>query len=396
MDRITTKIGKVTDMSDKKGNDEGFDFDTDDGEVHGHDEHEHEHDDEGDEFSNAQYDEEEHGGQYDDEDLNEHHDDEDKKSSGEKTNGGLVKKLIKPVIGLAVIGAGGFGYMQYKAHMNASTAPVHAQQHHTIPGNARPPGLPGPPMMHNAPISQANAENNESAPAPLPMHKSISPMGLAGAGALAGAGGALAMNHGDNNDDVPPPIKSHHDDNDMATISPPQPVAPPAPVNSDVDKHLEELIDVTKHMETDLSNKFQSFNDNLSKTSNAITSRLDKTDDNVKVLGDHISSIDTRMNDFDTEIKDLESRVSKPVKETKTGIEHRIHTSFHKPVSAVAGYVLRGVEKGDNPQAAWLQTPTGYEMVRIGDNIKGVGSVKSIHPSGKTWVVETSGGTIHP
>jgi hypothetical protein len=60
------------------------------------------------------------------------------------------------------------------------------------------------------------------------------------------------------------------------------------------------------------------------------------------------------------------------------------------------GYFLRGIARGDKPNAAWIKTPKGFFMANVGQSLEGAGVVKEIRRYGDTWEVVTSQGLIRP
>lgn len=401
--------------NDKEHDDGGFNFDNVESDSFdtSFDEHEHdEHHGQGDEHVEEHYhenfheDEHEQGEHYH-ENGNEHEHENNvedepvskkkKNKKGSSSSSGL-KKFIKPLIGgVALIGCLFVGYNYYKSTLSNSTSMT---PNHLIAHNATPPKIPHNLVANTNMDSGFVPKQNIPGPGPLMMqHPKENP-------AMEQAG----------LQNKPLTENTENTQNLNIPVSGPKPILNPvenvsdAPRNNkddgdEINTHLTELIAVTKNLDTDLSVKFSQMTDKLSETSQAITTRLDKTDDNVSALTTHVNELDTKINGFDKQLKDIQggslqhntitSNVKKDIHVTKRHIEHKNRPVQHKV--DLNGFVVRGVEKGDTPQSAWIQTPSGYQVVHIGEqNVSGMGTIKAIRPKGETWIVETSNGIISP
>jgi archaellum component FlaC len=406
--------------NDREHDDNGFNFDNFESdafengfedssfEEHDHNGHE-EHGEHGDHFHENVHESdheehegngyEEHGehGDHFHENVHEEHDDDKKrkKEKKKKSSSTGIKKFIKPVLGgVIVIGVLFVGYNYYKNTLSNST---NMTPNHIIAHNATPPRIPHNIVAKND--TGINTLPKINIPGPLLMNQKD---GNVSAPLQQASSSDLEKPSMDNelSSSVNKPINTP---NNMANID--EPVHHTKEDGDAINVQLTELIAVTKNLDTDLSGKFSQMTDKLSETSQAITSRLDKTDDNVSALTTHVNELDTKMNSFDKQLKDIqggslqhntiETKNKKDIHVTKKHIEHKNRNIPHK--TNLNGYIVRGVEKGETPQSAWIQTPSGYQVVHIGEhNIPGIGTVNAIHPKGDTWIVETSNGIISP
>ncbi len=215
-----------------------------------------------------------------------------------------------------------------------------------------------------------------------------------------------------------------------------------AQLSPDMERIIRDLDTTTKKLQQTIDDKFNDVNNRIGALSVEINHRLDVTDARINETDKHISSMEEKFNGVNTHFAAVEQRISTLEQNEKAhqqaeadlrqsiqeiqeeiaqkggqvrvphmaqadkqsssppvgGVNHHITTADGSSGngSVLEGYSLRGVARGASPGSAWVKTPIGFFMVKIGQSLGDAGVVKSIKRNGDTWEVVTTAGLIEP
>jgi hypothetical protein len=288
---------------------------------------------------------------------------------------GLVSKLIYPIGGAVILGMAGLGaYSSGLIGGHDAAAPQQVVQQ----PNSQSQGVPVLPIHRKAP-PRIPTLPSATTPASVPTLPSMSGPGAPQQAAFPAAAPG----------DQPP--------GQRAAISLPDAGAGAAsPVAradgpSRVEEAVLKLVGEQEKLNSTLTEGFNRVDSNLAAVKVALTDRLDKTDAKVGEMDGHLGMLDTRIGGVEqrlTALEDSRTRQASPGQRGPAGA---------RPASArIRGFVLRGVARGAAPESAWIETPGGFLLVRVGQHVNGAGTVKEVRRIGATWELVTSDGVIRP
>jgi hypothetical protein len=163
---------------------------------------------------------------------------------------------------------------------------------------------------------------------------------------------------------------------------------------SRVEAAVLKLVGEQEKLNTTLTEGFNRVDNNLTAVKVALTDRLDKTDAKVGEMDGHLGQLDTRIGGVEQRLTALEDSRTRS---GSFGSRGRSGQGAPRPAPArIHGFVLRGVARGAAPESAWVETPGGFLLVKIGQHVNGAGTVKEIRRLESTWELVTSDGVIRP
>ena len=300
-------------------------------------------------------------------------------------------KRFGPILGigaLAVVGAGAWASGMF----DSAPAPVPAAQR----GAVVPPG-PGPrlPQANNAPPT------GQPTP-PAPQQMAQLPTGGPRPGPALPGTTPLQMPPAARTVDMPPaaaPVPASRDDQDEMKAA------------------LKTLIDVSTKLNSTVDTRFNAFDQRLTSVSSGLGTRLDKGDARLDEFGGKVAAEDGRIGSVEARVAALEaSRNAARPQAAATPARDSIPTAgpaarprpsvrmseraerAERPVEArgMHGFALRGVAAGSAPATAWVETPGGFMLVGVGQELNGAGKVTAIRPNGRSWELVTTTGVIRP
>lgn len=320
----------------------------------------------------------------------------------------MLSKLIYPVgaLGLLVVVGAGLMYTGVLGGSHRSAEPTYPPRGPA----ARLPEVTGPgPVLPKETASQSPS---------LPSFAPPSTAHLPGVGAGSAAGGALEM-HPSKTVGSLPPIGFPAGSAQPAMAQGGVPVQNPAAqiqtamnapsAGGDVAGTLKALVASTTALTTSIDTHFHAYDDEEHKLRADVIGRLDKTDANIAAIGQHETSEDARLAADEQRIAALEgdhASHGRPAHADKapaprpaasrTQHAQESHASHVVQHGSLEGFALRGIAAGKSPASAYIKTPTGYDLVKLGQVVPGGGTVKEIRPVGRSWEVVTTEGIIRP
>jgi hypothetical protein len=157
---------------------------------------------------------------------------------------------------------------------------------------------------------------------------------------------------------------------------------------------VQTLVASTTKLSDSMDSHFHAYEQSGSDLKQAIFNRLDQTDSKISSIGDHVATLDTQVQSVEQRLTVLETDHAPHAKPPQ--VETEAHARHTQTWSSLRGYALKGVAAGEAPTSAYILTPGGYMLVKVGEPIGGAGTVTAIRRIGRSWELVTTRGVVRP